>query len=223
MTLCHEHLYFTEQPIDSKKLSNPKYSYLNDEPVKAETMWWTTFNPYSHKDNKNFSPNNQFNSIINEEMKFYKSNGGNSVVEVTTFGKCLKEMKQTSMQAGINIIAGAGYYQAKSLSLSITSMTTEQIYDSINHDILFGEEGIRCGVIGEIASDWPIQDFEKRVLKASGQVHEELKIPVIIHPGRDVKAPFEVMRLYQEAGGKADKTVMSHLESEKINKSKSMF
>lgn len=223
MTLCHEHLYFTEQPIDSKKLSNPKYNYLNDEPVKTETMWWTVFNPYSHRDNKNFSPNNQFNSIINEEMKFYKSNGGNSVVEVTTFGKCLKEMKQTSMQTGINIIAGAGYYQAKSLSLSITSMTTEQIYDSINHDILFGEEGIKCGVIGEIASDWPIQDFEKRVLIASGQVHEELKIPVIIHPGRDVKAPFEVMRLYQEAGGKADKTVMSHLESEKINKSKSNF
>lgn len=36
------------------------------------------------------------------------------------------------------------------------------------------------------------------------------------HPGRDAAAPFEIVRLYLEAGGKADKCVMSHLDSESI-------
>lgn len=29
---------------------------------------------------------------------------------------------------------------------------------------------------------------------------------------REVKAPFEIIRLYLEAGGKADKCIMSHLD-----------
>lgn len=31
--------------------------------------------------------------------------------------------------------------------------------------------------------------------------------------GRDAQAPFEIVRLYLEAGGKPDKCVMSHLDS----------
>ena len=34
------------------------------------------------------------------------------------------------------------------------------------------------------------------------------------HPGRHKKSPFEIMRIFQEAGGVADKTIMGHLESE---------
>lgn len=56
-------------------------------------------------------------------------------------------------------------------------------------------------------------DFEKRSLRASAAVQEELKCAVSIHPGRNPEAPFEIMRIFQEAGGKADKTIMSHLES----------
>lgn len=32
------------------------------------------------------------------------------------------------------------------------------------------------------------------------------------HPGRESAAPFEIVRLYLEAGGRADKCVMSHLD-----------
>lgn len=35
---------------------------------------------------------------------------------------------------------------------------------------------------------------------------------VSFHPGRDAEAPFEIVRLYLEAGGKASKCVMSHLD-----------
>lgn len=56
-------------------------------------------------------------------------------------------------------------------------------------------------------------DFEKRCIKATGEVQEVVGCGVSFHPGRDSKAPFEIVRLYLEAGGKANKCVMSHLDS----------
>jgi predicted metal-dependent phosphotriesterase family hydrolase len=41
----------------------------------------------------------------------------------------------------------------------------------------------------------------------------ELGCPVSFHSGRDPEAPFEIIRLFQEAGGDVSKVVMSHLES----------
>ena len=57
-----------------------------------------------------------------------------------------------------------------------------------------------------------LTDFEKQAIRATGEIQEVLGCGVSFHPGRDAKAPFEIMRLYLEAGGKAEKCVMSHLD-----------
>ena len=72
--------------------------------------------------------------------------------------------------------------------------------------------GIKAGVIGELGTSWPIHQFEKNVLRAAAKLQSELNVPVIIHPAIPFEAPFEVMRLFTEAGGKASKTIMSHLD-----------
>lgn len=56
-------------------------------------------------------------------------------------------------------------------------------------------------------------EFEKRSLRAGAAVQVELGSPAIIHPGRNSQAPFEIMRIFLEAGGQANRTVMSHLDS----------
>lgn len=71
---------------------------------------------------------------------------------------------------------------------------------------------IRCGVIGEIGTGWPITDSEKKVLRATAHAQTQLGCPVIIHPGRNNAAPGEIVRILQEAGGDISKTVMSHLD-----------
>ena len=55
-------------------------------------------------------------------------------------------------------------------------------------------------------------DFERKDLQACAEVNGELGAPLIIHPGRDIKAPQEIIRIIQEAGGITEKTVMSHLD-----------
>jgi len=58
-----------------------------------------------------------------------------------------------------------------------------------------------------------VSDFERRAIIATGEVQAQLGCPVSFHPGRHPEAPFEIIRLYQEAGGDVKKAVMSHLES----------
>jgi len=214
ITLCHEHLYHESfSKAFGPRKPNSKYEQINRGKVCCDQLWWTAYHPYSHEDNLNFR---DIPSVITDEMKFFKSNNGSTVVEVTTFGKNLDVLKQTSLESGVNIIAGAGFYIAPAMAADVLQMTTEQIYDNIKDDLLFGVNGIKCGVIGEIASNWPIDPFEKRVLIASAQVQQEMGVPVIIHPGRHAHAPFEIMRIFQEAGGIVDKTVMSHLDSNSL-------
>ena len=55
-------------------------------------------------------------------------------------------------------------------------------------------------------------DFEKRVLEAAALVQDELKCPVSIHPGRNPASPKEALRTFLEAGGKANKVAMCHLD-----------
>lgn len=55
-------------------------------------------------------------------------------------------------------------------------------------------------------------DFEKRAIKASAEVQSLIGCGVTFHPARDPRATFEIIRLYLEAGGKAEKCIMSHLD-----------
>jgi phosphotriesterase-related protein len=54
---------------------------------------------------------------------------------------------------------------------------------------------------------------ERRAVQAAAHVNSDIGCPVIIHPGRNLDSPPEIVRIYQEAGGKMDKLIMSHLDS----------
>ena len=75
-----------------------------------------------------------------------------------------------------------------------------------------GVTRIKPGIIGEVGCSWPLTDMERRSLQASGLAQSQTQTPVAIHPGRDPSAPDEIMRVFLEAGGKAQHTVMAHLD-----------
>lgn len=60
-------------------------------------------------------------------------------------------------------------------------------------------------------------DFERKAISAAGEVQAQLRCGVSFHPHRDPEAPFEILRVYTEAGGQVDKAVMSHLDREITN------
>ncbi|XP_035683857.1 phosphotriesterase-related protein-like [Branchiostoma floridae] len=151
-----------------------------------------------------------------EELNFFKRNGGSSVVDCTTLGirRDVGKLKKISMETGVNVICGAGYYEACTHPPNMDTLTEEQLVSTIVNDITRGADGtdVRCGVIGEIGCSWPMTDNERKVLKATVTAQSETGCPVIIHPGRHKDAPSEIIRVLQEAGGDVGATVMSHLD-----------
>lgn len=211
VTLTHEHL-----SMDFSALYSPppaKESHMADCPFTLENSGWIRRFPFSHKNNLNLGDDIAHQAVI-EEMKLFKENGGKTIVENTTTGlnRNLEFLKQVALQTGVNVVAGAGFYVASAQTPDIQQYSVENIAQIIRTEMTEGINGIKCGVIGEIASIYPIQPFEKRVLEASAIVQQELECPVITHPHRVAEAPQEVVRVYQEAGGKVSKMVVSHLD-----------
>lgn len=212
-TMTHEHLFHkATSSLFAPRPPDPRYAALRDSDMTVHNLWWIVHHPYSHVSNLTFD-DSATKDVMIEELKFFKKNGGGSIVECTTFGKDLQFFKSLSVESGVNIVAGTGYYVNMSQPAAVHAKTVEQIYNEMKEELFVGEDGIKCGIIGEIGTCFPIHDFEAKVIRAAANVQSEKKsIPVSIHPGRDPRAPFEVVRIFLEAGGSADKLVMCHLE-----------
>lgn len=215
-TLTHEHLPFTyDDVISSLAYDQDCTDPMALSPMTMENLWWIRQNPYHHKENNLYDDLATREAVLHE-LKFFKENGGGTIVDNSSSGlnRIPELLEKYGRQTNVNIICGTGFYIAASQSQTKLAYTEERMIKVMQNELVDGFQGTRmkCGIIGEIGTSWPIDDFEKRVLRSAGQLQEALGCPVNIHPGRSDEAPFEIMRIFQEAGGKASKTVMSHLE-----------
>lgn len=158
--------------------------------------------------------------MVIDDVKLFRKWGGATICENTTYGLKgnLKFSKTVAEETGVNVVAGTGHYTAIFQTASELELSVERLVAMYTSEIVTGVdvgdgERIRCGFIGEIGSNWPMVDFEKRTIEATALVQEQIGCGVTFHPGRDPAAPFEIVRRYLEAGGRADKCVMSHLDS----------
>ncbi|KAI5637486.1 phosphotriesterase family domain-containing protein [Phthorimaea operculella] len=212
-TLTHEHLamefthfYRTPPSIIADKFK-PGFS--------LERVGYLRQYPYSSEYNLLMNDDGSRQAVMND-VKEYKRCGGGTIVENTTEGidRDVNFYKKVSQESGVHIVAGTGYYIQDVQGEALKS-SGEQMYEHMRKELTEGcvENGqIKAGFMGEIASVWPIKDFERRVIRAVGELQEQVGCGVSFHPHRVVEAPFEIIRLYLEAGGKPDKAVMSHLD-----------
>ncbi|XP_061888507.1 phosphotriesterase-related protein-like [Entelurus aequoreus] len=210
-TMTHEHLTMTfgccyvPPPPGEEKIA--------EDPFHMQHMHWLRQNPYSSRQNLLLQ---QETAAVRDELLAYRKAGGGAIVENTTTGidRDLPTLRKLAKETGVHIVAGAGYYVDCTHSDATRKMSVEKLTDVIISEVLHGADGtnVRCGVIGEIGTSWPITESERKVLKATAQAQAQLGCPVIIHPGRNPAAPAEVVRVLQEAGGDIGKTVMSHLD-----------
>ncbi|XP_013380439.1 phosphotriesterase-related protein isoform X2 [Lingula anatina] len=184
-------------------------------PFKMENLGWIRQYPYSCKANLRLN-DEEANTGIIEELKEFKRLGGGTIVDSTILGisRDLAFQKRLATETGVNIISSTGYYDAVSHPSNMDAITEEEIDAMMRNEILVGCEGtdVKCGSIGELGCSWPLQANEKKVLRAAAVTQTQLGCPVIIHPGRGSKAPEEIVRILQEAGGNIGKTVMSHID-----------
>lgn len=210
-TMTHEHLTMTFECCYVPP--PPGDEAVAENPFQMQHMHWLRQNVYSCHENLLLQ---QEIAAVRDELLAYRKAGGGTIVENTTTGidRDLPALKQLAKDTGVHIVAGAGYYVGATHTEATKKMSVEKLTDIIVSEVLHGADGtnIRCGVIGEIGTSWPITESEIKVLRATAHAQSQLGCPVIIHPGRDSNAPAEVVRILQEAGGDISKTVMSHLD-----------
>ncbi|XP_051171856.1 phosphotriesterase-related protein [Leptopilina boulardi] len=218
-TLTHEHLaidfekFYTSPPHQLK-------TFFNSE-ITIENVGFIKQYPYSSV--TNLKLNNENEEAILQDVKLFKEHGGGTIVENTNHGikRNIPLMKKISQETGVHIIAGTGHYVALTQSEQSLSNSEEQIMNIIIKEMTEGCEeymDVKAGFIGEIGSTWPIEDFEKKTIRATAAAQQVLKCPVSFHPGRNALAPFEIMRIFMEAGGDPKKVIMSHLDRTLIKK-----
>ena len=211
ITTTHEHLLidfsvvFTEPKEASQRL-------LMDEKVSLKNIGWVRYNWTSNRDNLR---------ILDEEIsaweaRQYRNAGGGTIVDVTSVGLARdpRALARISRQTGLNVVMGAGNYVHMTHAPEMADLSVEQIAGQIIHDIDHGvdDTGIRSGIIGEIGCSWPWHDSEKKALEAAVIAQRETGAPLLIHPGRNERAPIELLEAVEKWGGNLNRTVMGHIE-----------
>uniref|UniRef100_A0A023GF05 Putative phosphotriesterase-related protein n=1 Tax=Amblyomma triste TaxID=251400 RepID=A0A023GF05_AMBTT len=214
--LTHEHLSDTlDERVFVSGAPELHHADMSNCPLTMDNLWWIRQFPYSHPENLRFH-GADVEAAVEQEMRFLRANGGGAVVDNTCrgMGRNMALMRRVAKDTGLHVIAGTGYYVSANYSQSELSKSIEELEREFVQDITEGadETDSRCGVLGELGCSWPLQDFEKRVLRAAALAQESTGCPAIIHPGRNPEAPSEIARLFAEAGGKLRHTVMSHLD-----------
>lgn len=145
-------------------------SYVTEaEKIKLENLGVLRQYPYSSTFNMNFFDKETHESVA-EDLELFKKWGGGTIVENTTHGlkRNLKFYRDMAVKSGVNIVAGTGHYVEMTQTESARLMSLEAMINLYSSEVTAGvdinnngTEFIKCGVIGEVGSGWPITGNSK--------------------------------------------------------------
>jgi phosphotriesterase-related protein len=216
ITLCHEHLLITwgrwrteaGLPITLTAPDDPR-AY---QPITLETVGW--IRRWGSRLLENIGLEDESASI--DELHHFTSFGGSSIVDATNpdLGRNPAALARISRAAGVNVIMGSGHYVDVYHPLDMDRRTQEDLTQEIIDDVTVGCDGtsFRAGIIGEIGCSSPLTTNERKALIACARAQRLTGAPLLIHPGRDNRSPFEILAVIVDAGGDVRRVIMSHLD-----------
>ena len=211
VTLPHEHLLidfavmFREPAAASDKA-------LAHQPVSLANLGWVRQNFNANLDNLRLLDEQ---TALDEIMLFRRA-GGQTVVDPTnvSLARDPPALTRLSRMTGLHIVMGAGYYVAAAHPADMDRRSEESIVAEIVREVTLGvgDTGVRAGLIGEIGNSWPWTDNEKKVIRAAVEAQRQTGAPLMMHPGRDERAPMQIAELIDKHGGDLRRTVMCHID-----------
>jgi len=212
LTLPHEHLFldircYLAEPAD------PEGKRLARQKITLDNLWFSRHYMFSNSDNMVFDDE----ELAIREAMYFKEVGGGTIVDLTPINTARNPvgLVHVARATGLNIIMGTSYYVALSYKAEngIDKKTEEGIAQEFVREIQVGvgDTGIKAGIIGEIGCSWPMDEREKKVLRAAGIAQQKTGAAINIHPGAREEAPLEHIRLLKEVGADIRRVVISHM------------
>ncbi len=210
-TLTHEHILFDGSWATPPPANATDRAFF-EKPVSPETLGRIRYRSKANRDNGRLA---DVDTAI-EEVGLYKQFGGGTLVEVTSIGigRDPVGLARVSHATGVNIVMGASFYVNTHHPPGMDDLSEDDIVELIARDITEGADGtdIKSGIIGEVGHDWPMTDNERKVLRASARAQRMTGAPLLIHPGRNERAPLEIIDVLDRAGADLSHTIMGHLD-----------
>jgi phosphotriesterase-related protein len=210
ITLPHEHLLidFKVMFAEPAAASDKGRAW---EPVSLANLGWVRQNFNANLDNLRLTDE----QVARDEILLFKNAGGQTVVDPTprSLARDPLALARIARATGLNVVMGAGYYVAAAHppdmdARSVDALAQEMILD-VTHGV--GDSGVRAGLLGELGCSWPWTDNEQKVVRAGIAAQQETGAPLMIHPGRNPRAPFEIAEFVRKEGGDLRRTIMCHL------------
>ena len=210
VTLPHEHLLSdgSSMFIEPTEASERK---LARQPLTLENLYWVRFHRCSNLDNLNRTDE----QLAIKEALLYKWAGGDTIVELTVSGsRDPLGLARISRATGLNVVMGSGYYRGLTQPSELATKTEEEITEEIVRDIMVGvgDTGVRAGIIGEIGCSAPLEDSERKVLRASAAAQQRTGVALNIHPSFTDDLVLENINILGDAGADLSRTIISHVD-----------
>ena len=180
VTTPHEHIFidmkvfFTEpEEIGAKQLA---YS-----PVTMDKLGILKRNCFALLDNVQMMDY----ETQKKEIEYFKLAGGKTVVDASNIGlgRDPELMRRISIETGLNVVIGSGYYVEGAQKPEVLDLTIEQMEENIVNEFKngIGHSGIKPGFIGEIGVGHVMMPFEKKSLIAACRAQKRTTAPLMIH------------------------------------------
>ncbi len=149
------------------------------------------------------------------ELQYFKSAGGNALVEMTTaeIGRAPLDLRHISQATQVHVIAATGHHKDKFSAGPLTGKSVDEIAAGIITDIAEGVNGtqVKAGVIKAASSKDQATESEQRVFQAVGLAHQATGAPVSTHTEAGTFA-LEQAQLLMQAGVPARRLLIGHLD-----------
>ena len=229
LTLTHEHVFidFT-LPLDNRSRWT---SAFRDFPETTEALRvWNT--PFTDMSQRSFMLEhlwqNRDTLLLQDistslaEVQAFKAAGGQAIVDATSIGigRSPNKLREIATRSGLNIIMGAGWYQAAwhpdDLHLRSIDSLTKEIVSDITVGV--GRSGVRAGIIGEVSvmdiATVPADTAETKVLRAAVRASRLTGAPITLHQWiRDGTMLELTMDIIEEEGGDLSRVVLGHIDA----------
>ena len=153
-----------------------------------------------------------------KEIEYFKLAGGKTVVDATTIGlgRDPELMRRISIETGLNVIIGAGYYVEGAQKKETLDLTIEEMEENIVREIEvgIGNTGIKAGIIGEIGVNFEMFPFERKSLIAACRAQKRTGAPLMIHINPWSTQGYQAMEIVKEHGIDPKKVVVCHADVE---------
>jgi len=215
ITLPHEHLLIDQTLggvyfVEPESLSDRALAH---QPVTLENLSWVRYHTKDNLDNQVLM---DVDTAIREAMLF-KLEGGCSIVDQTNrgLGRDPMALVRISRATGLHIVMGCGYYVDSPLTHEhVAGMSEQTIADEIVQEFTrgVGDTGIRPGIIGELGCSWPLKPNELKGLRGGALAQRSTGAGINVHPGRNDRAPLEILEVLAASGADLSRVVMSHMD-----------